>query len=329
MSEPVDLSRWRETPRGVGYRRWAIVIMGLRQLLRTRFFRVLLAVAWTGGLLIAAAGFVFSQSVAEGGWLASIAHRFGARGDAVMSILSGFVALFPDIMIHGIFTLIFWIHSDLGLWLSLVALAVLTPQLVTRDRASNALIVYMSRPLTSLDYLLGKLGIIAGVLLLVWTGPLLAGWLLSMLFATDRDFIYYSLQALGRALLFNGIALVALAAIALGVSAATRTSRYTIILWVGLWAFLAVVAAPSHAPAWLKRASFSRDLHEIRAQIFQVDGALTNAAQNLPLLNDRLAATLTEMGKRSEPTDFNGALAALGVYIVLSSVVFFRRLRPE
>ncbi len=94
-AQSLDLSRWREAPRGIGYRRWSIVATGLRQLLRTRFFKFVLSVAWSAGLMIAVAGFVFSQSVADGGWLQDIAVRFGPRTEALFKVLSGLVAMFP------------------------------------------------------------------------------------------------------------------------------------------------------------------------------------------------------------------------------------------
>ena len=329
MDSSLDLSRWRERPRGIAYRRWTIVATGLRQLLRTRFFRALLIIAWLGGALIAAAGFVFSQSLASGGWLESLAARAGPRGEALFTVMTGLVALFPDIVVHGIFTLIFWVHSFLGLWLSLLALTVLVPQLITRDRGSNALIVYLARPLTSADYLLGKLGIIVGVLALVWTGPLLFGWLLSMLFATDRDFIIYSFAPLLSALLFNGIGLVSLAAIALGVSALGRKPQITTVVWMGLWLILGAMAAPPQAPEWIKLSSFTRNLGEMRQEVFRLDSALTDAADKLPLLDQRLVGNLAAAGKKAEATDVTGALAGLGVFVAAASFVFFRKLRPE
>ncbi len=328
-AQSLDLSRWREAPRGIGYRRWSIVATGLRQLLRTRFFKFVLSVAWSAGLMIAVAGFVFSQSVADGGWLQDIAVRFGPRTEALFKVLSGLVAMFPDVVVHGVFTLIFWAHSFLGLWLSLLVLTVLVPQLITRDRGSNALIMYLARPLTTADYLLGKLGIIVGVIGLVWTGPLLAGWLVSMLFATDRDFIVYSFAPLLRALVFNGVSLVALAAIALGVSALGRHERTTTVVWMGLWLLLGIIAAPPPAPDWFKRASFTHDLSEVRQEVFKLDAVLTDASAQLPLLDRRFATNLAAAGKKAEPADFNGALVSLGVFVVASSFVFFRKLRPE
>lgn len=329
MEASLDLSRWRETPRGVGYRRWTIISAGLSQLFRLRFFRILLALAWSAGLALALLGFFFAQSVATGGWLETGAVYAGPRAQAMVAALAGFVTLYPDVCIGGWFTLIFWLHSYVGLWLSLVALTVMVPRLITRDRATNALIVYLSRPLTTADYLFGKLGMIVGMLLALWTGPLLFGWLLSVVFAPDRDFIVYSFTPLVRALLFHGIALVTLAAIALGVSAVGKTARNTIPLWIGLWLIMSVVAQPPGAPRWLKRASFTQNLSEVRQGVLRLDEALIAAGEGLPLTDQRFAKNLAETGRKAESADFGGAIVTLGGFVLLASFVFTRRLKPE
>lgn len=329
MEATLDLSRWNGKPLGVGYRRWTIVSSGLRQLFRLRLFRILLFLAWGGGILLAASGFLFSQSVASGGWLETLAAQLNPRAQALASATAALVLMYPEICIGGWFTLMFWLHSYLGLGLSLVALTAMVPRLVTRDRSTNALTVYLSRPLTSADYLLGKLGMIVGVLAFMWTGPLLFGWLLSIAFAPDREFIRYSFEPLLRALLFHGIGVVSLAAIALGVSAVSRTSRNTIILWIGLWLIVGAVAKPPRTPLWLKRASFTQNLGEVRQGILRLDSALSTAAEGLPLVDQRFARNLGTAGQKAEAADFNGALVGLGVFVVASSFVFLRRMRPE
>ncbi|MGH8018603.1 MAG: hypothetical protein ACREIA_09970, partial [Opitutaceae bacterium] len=170
METQLELSRWRETPGGLTYRRWVITSTGLRQMLRMRFFRVLVFLAWTAGVLMAAAGLLFTQSVATGGWLETWAASFGPRAQAVASGFTALVLLYPDICVRGLFTVIFWTHSFIGLGLSLLALTVVIPRLVARDRRTHALTIYLSRPLRSFDYLLGKFGIILGILLALWTG---------------------------------------------------------------------------------------------------------------------------------------------------------------
>ncbi len=330
MEASLDLSRWRSAPRGVNYRRWTIVASGLRQLLRLRFFKILIAVAFLAGAAIALLGLAFAQSVATGGWLETLAVAIGPRAEALSAALGAFVLLYPDICIGGFYTLVFWLHSFVALWLSLVALTVVVPRLITRDRATNALIVYLARPLTSTDYLLGKLGIIVGVLVCMWTGPLLLGWLLSVAFAPNTDFIVHSFDPLLRALLFHGIALVTLSAIALGVSAVSRTSRNTIVLWIGLWVVFGFVAfAPRRVPVWLQRASFTHNLTEVRSGILRPDAALIAAGEELPLTDRQFADNLTRAGNRTQADDFNGALASLGAFVALSSIVFLRRIRPE
>jgi len=149
------------------------------------------------------------------------------------------------------------------------------------------------------------------------------------LFATDRDFIVYSFSPLLRALLFNGIGLVTLAAIALGVSALARKPQITTIVWMGLWLILAAMAAQPRAPEWIKLSSYTRNLGEVRQEIFRLDTALGDAAANLPILDQRLVANLAKAGKLAEATDFTAALVALGVVVGASSFVFFRKIKPE
>jgi ABC-2 type transport system permease protein len=337
METTLDLSRCREKPRGVAYRRWVITSTGLRRLFSTKFFLGLLIVAWTAGIAMAAFGFAFSQTVVTGGWLEQGATQLGPRAQAVASAVGALVLLYPDICVSGLFTMIFWAQSFLGLWLCLIGLTVLVPQLVTRDRASNALIIYLARPLTSVDYLLGKLGIIAGMLVMLWTGPLLFGWALSMLFAPNSDFFVYSFTPLMRALLFNGISLVVLASVALGISSLTRSSRTTIMLWISAWiiaGFLALTTEEAlrkgrSAPEWLLRASFTHNIAEVRKSVLQLDEVLIEAGSKLPLLDQNFAEKLKRNGREEAADNLPGTLMSLGFFVALSSVVFLRKLRPE
>ncbi len=329
METTLDLSRCREKPRGVVYRRWVISSTGLRQLFRGKFFMILLIVAWTASLGMAALGFAFSQTVVSGGWLEQGAASLGVRAQAIAQAVGALVLLYPDVCVNGLFTLMFWLHSFLGLGLCLIALTVLVPRLIARDRAGNALIIYLARPLTSVDYLLGKLGIIAGLLVLLWTGPLVVGWLLSMAFAPNSDFFVYSISPLLRALLFNGISLVVLAAVALGVSALNKTSRNTIMLWIFLWVIVGSMASGKRAPEWLQRASFTNNLAEVRKSVLRIDTAYADAAAKLPLLDQQVVEKLKRSGEETASKDLPGTLRALGLFVVLSSVVFLRKLRPE
>jgi ABC-2 type transport system permease protein len=329
METALDLSRWREAPRGVGYRRWVIISAGIRQLLAGRLFKGFVYVAWFGGLLIAVLAFVFSQSIAEGGWLETLASKAGPREEALVKAIGALVTLYPDICVSGAFTLIFWLHSFLGLGLCLLALTTMVPQLITRDRASNALTIYLSRPLTSGDYLLGKFGTICGVMLLLWAGPIVFGWGLSMVLSSDRDFIIYSIMPLLRALAFSGIALVVLAPIALGVSAVHRSSRVTVVVWMALWLGARVFAEFPDSPAVIRHASFTHNLKEVRQKVLRLDEALALASKELPIMSERFTQNLARSAQKAEAEHPKGAVIGLGVLVLISSAVCFRRLKAE
>jgi len=329
METTLDLRRWQEKPAGVAYRRWVIVSTGLRQLMRIRFFQILLFLAWTAGLLMAAAGFVFTQSLASGGWLESFAASLGPRPQAIVSAFCSMVLLYPDICIHGLFSSIFWWHSFVGLGLSLVGLSVVIPRLIARDRASNALTIYLSRPLTSLDYLLGKLGIIVGTLLFLWTGPLIFGWLLSMAFAPNSDFFVYSLTALFRAGLFNFISLIVLASVALCVSSLGKTTLSVMMIWIGIWMIGGTIASIPTTPSVVRAASFSHDLYEVRKDLFKLDEILVKAADILPLTDRSLSNNMRRISQYESSSKTSSPYIGLVAIVIVSSLVFSRRLRPE
>lgn len=326
----IDFNRWDGPRHGVWARRAVITSTGLRQLLRMRVFKILLFVGWAAALAVAAAGFVFAQTMAEGGWLANLATSAGPRPAAMMKALSAMLLVFPDILVTGGFKGIFWVHSQVGLLLSLAAMTLLVPQLITRDRASQALTIYLARPLTSRDYLLGKLGIIAGVLLLLWTGPLLAGWGLSMLLVPDSIFLSHSLPALGAALLFNLIAMVVVGAIAFGVSALGRTAATARLGWIGLWIVLSIVAnAGPRLPGWVRHASFSYDLRMVRDEVFAMNETLTDAAAVVPMLNRELARELNDAATQVGTDEIGGVVTGLCVLVGGSMLVLLGRVKPE
>jgi len=325
----LELSRWREKPEGLAHRRWAIASLGIKRVMRLKFFRLLLILAWGSALAVAGIAFSFGQAVATGGWLESFAAHFGPRVTAIASSTGALILLYPDICVGGLFTLLFWVQAGVSMVLCLVALTLVIPGLITRDRSSHALTIYLSRPLTTVDYLLGKLGIIIAALAVLWTGPLLVSWVLAMLLSPNLDFLTYSLGPLGHALLFNAVALVVLASIALGVSASAHSSSRAVLAWLGAWLILGVIANLGHSPTWLRDMSFSYDLDQIRRSLFQPGAALVRAAAELPMLNSDLAKHLHNAGENISPHGTGQAVAGLVLLTFAGSLVFLQKLRPE
>ena len=329
MNNPLDLSRWRERPLGLVYRIRIMIVAGLRRESQTRLFRWLLVLGWVGGFCLALAGYLFNRTLSEGGFAEQLSELFGIKGKAVFRIFEGFLALYPDVCIGGFFNLLFSNYSKAALLLSLLAITTMVPRLIAPDRASNGLTVYLSRPLTSTDYLLGKLGILTAVLGLLWTGPMIAGWLVSLALTPSLEAAAYSFAALRAALLFNGIALVSLSAIALGVSALSTKGRNTQIAWLALWLLPGILTVTAPHSVWLQRASFKRNLDQTRLGLFQSESVYTAVADKLALLNQDAKSALRTLGKDARAQDFRAALLSLTALSAASFLVLLRKLRTE
>jgi len=100
------------------------------------------------------------------------------------------------------------------------------------------------------------------VLLLLWTGPLVLGWLLTCCWRRIAIYrVFFPRRCCVRC--SSTPSRWVLATIFIGVSAPQRSTRNTIILWIGLWLIVGSVAKVPDSPVWLQRASFSHDLSEV------------------------------------------------------------------
>ena len=144
--------------------------------------------------------------------------------------------------------------------------------LIANDRRANALQIYLSKPLTRTEYVLGKLAVLMTFLLLVTWIPGLLLLLVQVLFAGSFTFLVDNLY------LFPAITLVAfietsVAAVSmLALSSLSNSSRYVGILYTSLIFFsqalfgvLRFVTGGSNV-AWV---SVQADLSQIARAIFR------------------------------------------------------------
>jgi len=145
--------------------------------------------------------------------------------------------------------------------------------LITNDRRTNALQIYLSKPLTRAEYVAGKLGILVCFLLLVTLLPAMALLLVQMMFSASFTFLRehlflipaITLYALGEVLL-NAFVVLALSSLSTSV-------RYTAMLYTGAVFFTDIVfnivrgVTTSSALAWV---SYRANLEQIGDVIFRV-----------------------------------------------------------
>jgi len=176
--------------------------------------------------------------------------------------------------------------------------------LVADDFRTGALLVYLARPLTRLDYVAGKLGVLVVLNLVVTALPMLLMWVLAVglapqdLRARGLAFVPLAIGALSLLTSF-GLALLALAA-----GAVTRNGTVGSALLVGTLVFFEAGArlAPSGARLPLQILSAAR-------HVVSVEHALFGGPGDPPLIH------------------WSAALLCLGLILGGAGTLLWRRLK--
>lgn len=148
--------------------------------------------------------------------------------------------------------------------------------LIANDRRANALQIYLSKPLTRVEYIAGKLAVLGGFLLFVSWLPAMLLLVVQVLFAGSFDFVRDHLYLVPAMTLFAVVQTAAISLTMLALSSLSRSSRYVGILYAALLFFTQAMVVVLRAVtgttglAWL---SFTNSLDQIGNAIFRMPPA--------------------------------------------------------
>jgi ABC-2 type transport system permease protein len=106
--------------------------------------------------------------------------------------------------------------------------------LIANDRRANALQIYLSKPLTRLEYIFGKFAILLALLLLVTWLPAVLLLVIQVMFAGSFSFMLQNLFLLPAITIFSLIQVAAVGLAMLALSSLSNSSRYVGVLYAGL-----------------------------------------------------------------------------------------------
>jgi ABC-type transport system involved in multi-copper enzyme maturation permease subunit len=109
--------------------------------------------------------------------------------------------------------------------------------LIANDRRANALQIYLSKPLTRGEYILGKFAILFTFLLLVTLLPALLLLLLQGLFAGSFAFVRANLHLIPAITLFSLVQVLVASLSMLALSAMSNSSRFVAVMYAGIVLF--------------------------------------------------------------------------------------------
>jgi hypothetical protein len=129
--------------------------------------------------------------------------------------------------------------------------------LIASDRRANALQIYLSKPLLRMEYIGGKLAILATFLLLVTLVPALLLLAMQVSFAGNLDFLSANLYVIPAIVLSTLLRVIVASTTMLALSALSKSTRYVAVMYTGaiffteaMYGVLRVVTGSSRV-AWV------------------------------------------------------------------------------
>jgi ABC-2 type transport system permease protein len=224
-----------------GHAWWVIARAGLRMLLAKRVFVALLLLAWLP-FIVRAVQIYAATNLPQATFLAPSARMFRQFLEQ-----------------QQVFTFFITVYAGAGL--------------IANDHRANALQIYLSKPLTRLEYIAGKLAILGALLLLVTWVPSILLLVVQVLFSGSFAFFRENLFLLPAITVFSVIQVGTVSLAMLALSSLSRSSRYVAVLYAGLIFFsqamygVLVVITRDTRLAWV---AMSLDLAQIGDAIFRM-----------------------------------------------------------
>jgi ABC-2 type transport system permease protein len=271
---PIYRERYRRREGGLDLRgrAWAVIAaFGLRALSRRRGFLFLLALAWIPAIVRGVLMYV-AANVPQASFLATSAQTF-----------RDFLGQ------QELFVFFITVYAGSGL--------------IADDIRSNALQLYLSRPVTRAQYAAGKFAILATALALVTWVPAMVLLVVQVLFAGSASFLRANLFLLPAISLYSIVQIMVATFIMLALSSVSKSRWFVAVMYAGISFFTHAVfgatrvATGGTAFSWI---SVFANLMQVGDVIFRLRPrfAGTPAAVSATALAIMVAASVAVLSRR-------------------------------
>jgi ABC-2 type transport system permease protein len=252
---------WKGHLSGHAWRWLTIARHGVRVGFQSRLFRIVLLLSLLPATVLATVLCLWGLIERQSNLVAPIVQFL-----VTSQILSPEMASDPKHYRVEIWTLSYNFFLSVELTLSMVLIVLVGPNLISQDLRFNALPLYLSRPLRRIDYLAGKLGVIAAFLGLAIIAPCLLTYALGLLFSLDLTIVRDTWRLLLASVAYGAVIILSAGMLILALSSLSRNSRYVALFWLGIWLvsnFASFVLRSTDEAQ--RRHAFYRHIAEVRA----------------------------------------------------------------
>jgi ABC-2 type transport system permease protein len=216
---------WNGPLAGHAWRWLAVVRHGVRVQRRSLILRLLLLLAWLPALALVGAVAVWGLLEQQTESVLALAR----------TLLPADILLDPRAYRTAVWTVAYSFFFKTEMFFIMLLVVVAGPGLISRDLRFNALPLYFARPLTRLDYLLGKLGVIGVLVAAVAVGPAVFAYLVGVGFSLDLGVVRDTYPVLLASAGYGLVITLSVGTLILAMSSLSRRSLYVGIAWAGLW----------------------------------------------------------------------------------------------
>ena len=320
--------------RGINYRRWVIAQATLTACLKVKGMKWVVWTCWIYALLQGVFLFGFGQLMVENSAVSDFITEDLDLFKTFAPMFRGWAEENPRIAIGMTYNMFFYLFTGAivsSLTLSLVALGMAIPRLITSDLSSRAITIYSSKAVSRFDYCIGKFAGVLLLLTLTWVGPTFATWMMGNLMAPNILFFWHTAPALLHSLAFVGSGMVILGLMALGVSAMTSSPRTATAVWVGLLLAGVVLSGIGMGSKnyWLQYLSFWFDLELLQRWIFNISGDFKELGAEYPGITE--GGIFKQMKLRLAITADNVAVAITCLSLLggAALLTLYKKVKPE
>lgn len=298
------------------WRRWlAITRLHVAVALRSsKLLRRFLFVAWSPllyfGPVFFAVGWVAdpANDLDQGAIMTSIARELFVSSSILDQLRANpgtFLPAMWAVAFHFFFTLT-------QTFCMLVVVAIVAPPLISRDVQSKAFLLYLSKPISAFEYLLGKLGVVLFFVFAITLFPALVLYGISISLCPDLGTALATAPILLRIVGASLVMGIPVAMVALLLSSLTRNHRIAMFGWIAACLFGEIAYrsiafgggfAGATAPAWAPFLSLREVAIMASSTMFDVGGHLFAVVSTLREGGADVDSVVDSMARGFEPGD--------------------------
>lgn len=267
-------------------------------------------------------------------WLLLIAWSLFEQKSAILLPFLPLIQGLPEELKAGprnfrvpIWTLLFHRFLEIELFVTMLLVLLVGPDLISQDLRFNALPLYFSRPLRRVDYFLGKFGVIAAYLCAVTMMPVVVAYVLGVGFSLDYKIVGETFGILLGSLAYGAIVVASASTLMLAFSSLSKNSRVVGGMWLGMW-FLGnlaerVLTLTVKAP-WCPLVAYTRNFGRLCEELLDTRAAWEPIMKLFP---PRVASRALEAANRLYDFPWQWSALVLAVLFGLSLWVLSMRVR--